>query len=89
MFRDSSFEQETVCLAEGDTIIIFSDGLVEARDSQDREYGEERLIACVTSFRDKPIPDVLNGIFSSVQQFCGGAPQADDISALVARFSAG
>jgi serine phosphatase RsbU (regulator of sigma subunit) len=86
-FRDSSFEQETVCLAEGDTIIMFSDGLVEARDSQDLEYGEERLIACVDSFREKPIADVLNGIYSSVQQFCGCAPQADDISALVARFS--
>ena len=87
MFPDPSFEQETVCLEKGDTIIMFSDGLVEARDSQDLEYGEERLIACITSVRDIPIPDVLNGIYSSVQQFCRGASQADDISALVARFS--
>jgi len=66
---------------------MFSDGLVEARDTQDREFGEERLISCITAGRGKQICDVLNEIFSSVQQFCEGAPQADDISVLVARFS--
>jgi phosphoserine phosphatase RsbU/P len=84
---ESSFEEETISLAEGDTVIMFSDGLIEARDTRDQEYGEERLIACASAFRSKPPSDVLTEIFCSVQQFCEGTPQGDDISVLVTRFS--
>lgn len=86
MLHHSSFEEEAVYLEKGDTVIMFSDGLIEARDAHDHEYGEERLISCITASRGNPLADVMNRIFSSVQQFCGDAPQTDDISVLVARF---
>ena len=87
VFRESRFEEETISLAKGDTIVMFSDGLVEARDLQDHEFGEERLISCLTACRSLPIGDVLNSIFSSIQRFSEGTPQTDDISMLVARFT--
>lgn len=87
MFPESSFEEETIGLAKGDTVIMFSDGLIEARDTQDQEYGEERLISCLTASRSEPICELLNKIFLSVQEFCEDAPQADDISVLLARFT--
>jgi len=86
VFSDVRLEEETLSLDDGDTVIMFSDGVVEARDSQDQEFGENRLLACVSECANKPVPEVLQGILASVKQFCEGAPQADDITVLVTRY---
>jgi sigma-B regulation protein RsbU (phosphoserine phosphatase) len=85
VFRASNYEEETITLRDGDTIVVFSDGVVEARDTQDREFGENRLLSCVTACRGKSLPDMLKSILSSIQEFCQEAPQADDITILLAR----
>lgn len=86
VLAEPAFDEETVELSEGDTIVLFSDGVIEARDAQDREFGDDRLTSCVTACVARPASDVLKGILARVQEFCGGAPQADDITVMVARF---
>ncbi len=85
-FAESRFEQETLCLSEGDTVILYSDGVTEARNAQDEEFGKDRLMSCATAHGSQSAADLLNGILSSVQEFCLGAPQTDDISVTVARY---
>lgn len=65
---------------------MFSDGVTEATNALDEEFGEERLVACATEFLASSPVDMLDRILTSVRDFCGSTPQADDITATVIRF---
>jgi sigma-B regulation protein RsbU (phosphoserine phosphatase) len=64
---------------------MFSDGVIEARDAHDQEFGEQRLISCITAHRAKAAADMLQGILGCVQDFCKGTAQTDDITVTVTR----
>src|SRR4029079_5040448 len=49
LFEHASFEEETLKLESGDSIVVFSDGVTEALNPQGDEYSDERLVASVTS----------------------------------------
>ena len=86
VFSGTVFEEETVCLTEGDTVIMYSDGVTEARDPHGREFGEDSLLSSVTAYALSSAPDILRGILRRVQDFCQNAAQTDDISVTVTRF---
>lgn len=73
-----------VHLAEGDVLVIFSDGVTEAERKEDEEYGEERLIEKLRATRRLAASEIVSSILNSVQQFSAGA-QSDDLTLLVAR----
>ncbi len=85
-FSDSAFHEETVYLAEGDTVILFSDGVTEAHDAHDQEFGENRLISRVIGCGTIPAPDLLREVISSVREFSQNTVPTDDITAAVVRF---
>jgi uncharacterized protein (TIGR02246 family) len=85
-FGDSKFEEDTIRLSQNDTIIMFSDGVTEARDAHDSEFGEGGLISYVTASRAKPATDILDGILKNVQDFCRGTTQSDDVTVTVTRY---
>lgn len=87
-FGESTYEQEIVSLSEGDTIILFSDGVTEALNGREEEYGEDRLVAYGIAHKSLPAVDLVKGILQSVMDFSAGVPQADDISVTVARYTA-
>jgi phosphoserine phosphatase RsbU/P len=86
MFAHASYEQELVQLERGDVIVVFSDGVSEALSATDEEFGEDRIRKVVT--RDLASgPDViLSSLLSAVREFTHGAPQNDDVTALVVRY---
>lgn len=86
LMPQSAFEEETLSLREGDTLTVFSDGVSEARNFEDREFGEDALISCVSASGRAGVREMLNRILTSVREFCQGASQADDITAMVVRF---
>jgi sigma-B regulation protein RsbU (phosphoserine phosphatase) len=73
-----------VQLADGDVLVIFSDGVTEAERSEDEEFGEERLIEELRATRRLPSSEIVSSILNSVQQFSAGA-QSDDLTLLIAR----
>jgi serine phosphatase RsbU (regulator of sigma subunit) len=73
-----------VQLADGDVLVIFSDGVTEAERSEDEEFGEERLIEELRATRHLPSSEIVSSILNSVQQFSAGA-QSDDLTLLIAR----
>ena len=79
---ESSIEE--VKLHPGDILVICTDGVTEAPNTQGEEYGEERLARLIQENRDLPVNDLLATIQSSAQQF-SGVTQADDITLIVAR----
>jgi ketosteroid isomerase-like protein len=86
VFGDAAFEEETLHLHHQDTLVMFTDGVTEARSADDEEFGEHRLMACLsTDAASSPIA-LLNGIFAAVHEFCQQADQSDDMTVTVTRF---
>ena len=86
LFEAATFEEETVTLTSGDWLIIFSDGVSEALSADGEEYGETRLLATAEKHVDLPPSEFLQAIFADVRAFTKGAPQSDDITAMVLRY---
>jgi sigma-B regulation protein RsbU (phosphoserine phosphatase) len=88
-FERTVFGEESIELEPGDTCVVFSDGVTEARNVNGDEFGEERVMSCVTA--DKAIPPValLEHLVREVQEFSAGTPQGDDQTILVLRYSGG
>lgn len=72
-------------LARGDLLLIFTDGLVEAEDDREREYGEARMLSVVQALQSPTAAGAIKGIMSSVDSFVGLTRQHDDITCLLLR----
>jgi serine phosphatase RsbU (regulator of sigma subunit) len=86
LFEGASYEEETISLAPGDWLIVFSDGVSEALSADGDEYGEGRIISFVQQHAAMDPPRLLEAIFSDVREFARGAAQNDDITAMVLRY---
>jgi len=80
---DRLIEQQTVPVHAGDVIVLYSDGLTEARNSKDEEFGEARLEQCIASVNGDSAEAILENIVVAVKKFAGRAPQADDLTVVV------
>ena len=83
MMPDMVFETATVELKPGDRIVMFTDGITEAFNDQDEEFGEERVMQLIQTHPESSSQEMLDTIVSEVQSFSEGTPQADDITILV------
>ena len=85
MFESARQVETRVVLAPGDLVVLYSDGITEAADARDEEFGMERLTALLEAGRALP-PNVLKDrIFTAVESFTRGVAQYDDQTVLVAR----
>jgi len=83
------YEYETLTLGAGDLVVIFSDGVTEARNTADEEFGRARVLEAVQGCHGSTPDVVLDRLLSAVHRFSAGAPQADDLTALVFRHHGG
>jgi uncharacterized protein (TIGR02246 family) len=87
MFDDATFNEETIELHAGDAVVCFTDGVTEALNSQDEEYGDDRLMSCLNAANAESSSHAMIGrVFKSMREFCGDTAQRDDITMLVVRF---
>ena len=81
----TAYREETTALAPGDVLVVFTDGVTEAVDGADREFGEGRLEAILRDNGTESAGALCDRIVSAVREFEAGAPQNDDITLVVAR----
>ena len=79
------YGEEHVALDPGDTLVLFSDGVSEAQNSDEEEWGEARLIECIRGEPGLGSAALIDRILAAIDMFAGDAPQFDDITILVAR----
>jgi len=79
------FGERELSVEPGDTLVLFSDGVPEAQNRQDEEFGEARLVACVREAAGDGSAAMIDRIMASIDAFAGDAPQFDDITILVVR----
>jgi sigma-B regulation protein RsbU (phosphoserine phosphatase) len=72
-------------LDRGDLFVAFMDGISEAMNDVDDEWGEERLIEAVRAMQGAPTKAILDHIVRSADEFVAGAPQYDGMTLIVAR----
>jgi sigma-B regulation protein RsbU (phosphoserine phosphatase) len=85
MFPDVAYPSAEVRLATGDLLVLYSDGITEAVDADDQEFGLPRLVELVRSSREAPPGELSSEIFSAVAEFTRGVAQYDDQTVLLAR----
>lgn len=85
MFPDMAWQHKTVTLAAGDLLVMYSDGVSEAQDVAQAEFGEARLLAAAGGRNGRSAQAVQDGVITAVTQFVGAAPQFDDITLMVVR----
>lgn len=83
------YESGAGTLAAGDLLVIFTDGLVEAEDDRQDEYGEERMLGVIAGLGTGSAAEALGKLTASVNAFVGATRQHDDITCLVLRVFAG
>jgi sigma-B regulation protein RsbU (phosphoserine phosphatase) len=86
LFEAATFSEETVTLTPGDWLIVFSDGVSEAMSASADEYGETRIVSLVEANKSLEPTQLLEALFADVRDFTRGAPQSDDITAMVLRY---
>lgn len=73
----------TATLENGDMLVLFTDGVTEAMNSRNEEFGEEALGGMLKGRQALPSVELVQDVFTNVDQFAGGTEQADDITLLV------
>lgn len=79
------YEESRVTLGRGDTLVMFSDGVTEAIDATEEEFGEHRLVEGLRAAAGRPAAEAVDHLLEAIDTFAGGTPQFDDITLLVAR----
>ena len=82
---DAAYETASLEVRPGDTLILFTDGVVEAFNESGEEFGNERWLATIRGLPDWNGQQSLNYLMERVDQFVGATRQADDITCLVFR----
>ncbi|MBA2257916.1 MAG: SpoIIE family protein phosphatase [Acidobacteria bacterium] len=77
VFNDAIYQQGHVAIASGDRVILFTDGVTEAHNAEDEEFGEERLMECAVANRTCSAPALQARLAEEVSTFTSGAFQDD------------
>jgi sigma-B regulation protein RsbU (phosphoserine phosphatase) len=84
LFPEWECRVNEVDLAPGDTLVLYTDGVTEAMNSTEEEFGKSRLLDTVQCYCHLPAGALLQAIVGAVQQYSGG-DQQDDITLVIAR----
>jgi phosphoserine phosphatase RsbU/P len=89
LLEDAHYEQGSVKLCPGDVLVAYTDGISEAMNLDDEEWGEDRMIATISEAMQQGRCDsaqqLLECLFVAATEFAGAAPQHDDMTLVVLR----
>ncbi|UCF38718.1 MAG: PP2C family protein-serine/threonine phosphatase [Acidobacteriota bacterium] len=83
ILRKTEYEVGQVQLREEDLLLIFTDGVVEAVNASDEEFGDDRLVSMVQSQTSDSAEEILGSMRDQVNQFVGATRQHDDMTWMV------
>ena len=79
------YECGSIQLAAGDLLFIFTDGVIDAVNEDDDEFGEQRLLSLLSSLPSISAADMRDRVMGELNEFVGTARQQDDITCLLLR----
>lgn len=90
MFPGARYESETVTLQDGDWVVMYTDGVSEAKNSEDEEFSEKRIEATIYSRlaeQNVSAAAMIDAITNEVKRFTSGEMQSDDITLLAIHYN--
>jgi serine phosphatase RsbU (regulator of sigma subunit) len=88
LFAGAVYEEHMLHLLPGDILLAFTDGISEAMNAAEDEWGEDRMIAEAQAHADLNAAELLQRLFRAADAFAAGAPQHDDMTLVVLRILA-
>jgi phosphoserine phosphatase RsbU/P len=85
ILEDFPYQEERVELAPGDLMVVFSDGITEAVNPNQEQFGDVRLGQLIQEHRNESAAELIESIIRGVRQHAGSAHQMDDMTLLVLR----
>ncbi|MGA2344638.1 MAG: PP2C family protein-serine/threonine phosphatase [Candidatus Sulfotelmatobacter sp.] len=80
---EAKYESATVTLAPGDWLVIFTDGVVEAENFRQEEFGEARLLTAIEAGKSTAPAEMLKRLMAELDLFVGNTPQHDDVTCML------
>ena len=85
MFEGMEWQQARVTMNPGDVLMMYSDGVPEAEDADNNEYGDDRFINVGKANVGRTAAEIGGEVLEDIRQFVGEAPQFDDITLVVVK----
>jgi PAS domain S-box-containing protein len=90
IMSDVSFTpSEPISLEPGDTVLMITDGVLEACSPDDTQFGSERLLRIVHENGDLAAEDIIHKLYQAIGDFCGSKGIQDDVTALIVKVDQG
>jgi phosphoserine phosphatase RsbU/P len=80
LFARATYEEGRITMDSGDLLLLYSDGVTEADDPDEQEFGLDRVIEVMHRHRDEPAAAIVDHMIRAIDAFAGAAPQHDDIT---------
>lgn len=86
MLPDMPYASETIPMQKEDLLLLFTDGVTEAKSASDEDFEEKRLEAVARSVLHLPLQELLTALVDAVRRHSTGMPQSDDITMMAVRW---
>ena len=83
ILEDAVYQEHTIILNPGDVLLLYTDGVIEARNPAGQQFGEKRLQELLHKHQSLPSDELWQQIYQAIHQHINGAVQHDDITLLV------
>lgn len=85
LFPEAHYEVKRAQAGPSDVLLLYTDGITEARNGERQEYGEERVASLLERERRSSAESLVRELLRDVGDFCNGAPQQDDLTLMALR----
>jgi phosphoserine phosphatase RsbU/P len=86
LFDGAKYEGGSIVLEPGEGLILYTDGVTEALDSEGEMFDDERLSSALAATAQAPVEQIVKRIVQDVKVFAGSARQSDDVTVLALRY---
>jgi sigma-B regulation protein RsbU (phosphoserine phosphatase) len=85
LVEEAEFSEKKIELQEEDLLVLYTDGVTETMNPQNKEFGRERLIKLSQQLMNEPVKQVVREIRQGLEQFSEGQPLADDTTIVICK----
>ena len=85
MMETFPFEEETVQLESAALFVLYSDGIAEAMNPKQEQFGEQRIAEVIRAHRNLPAAEIIDALMHAAKAHAGTAPQSDDMTIVVVK----
>jgi sigma-B regulation protein RsbU (phosphoserine phosphatase) len=83
MFPSVTYEVKEMTLEKGDLAVLYTDGITDARNRDNAEFGEENLVGLLKKSAKKPATEIVDKVCSELSAFTAGVEPFDDMTVIV------